>query len=139
MKKLAMLLAVVAVIALVSAPAAQAAADGKALYDAKCAMCHGKDGVAKPMAKGSANLNDAKWQEATKVEAIETVITDGKGKMKGYKDKMTAEEIKAVATYVEDHQVDRRSSREGPAPGPGRGAFVSAGHREPRACGARAV
>ena len=100
MKKLAMLLAVVAVIALVSAPAAQAAADGKALYDAKCAMCHGKDGVAKPMAKGSANLNDAKWQEATKVEAIETVITDGKGKMKGYKDKMTAEEIKADATYT---------------------------------------
>ena len=100
MKKLAMLLAVVAVIALVSAPAAQAAADGKALFDAKCAMCHGKDGVAKPMAKGSANFNDAKWQEATKVEAIETVITDGKGKMKGYKDKMSAEEIKAVGGYV---------------------------------------
>ena len=99
MKKLVMLLAVVAVIALVSAPAAQAA-DGKALYDAKCAMCHGKDGVAKPMAKGSANFNDAKWQEATKVEAIETVITDGKNKMKGYKDKMSGEEIKAVATYV---------------------------------------
>ena len=97
MKKLAMLLAIVA---LVSAPAAQAAADGKALYDAKGARCHGKDGVAKPMAKGSANLNDAKWQEATKVEAIETVIADGKGKMKGYKDKMTAEEIKAVATYT---------------------------------------
>ena len=99
MKKLVMLLAVVAVIALVSAPAAQAA-DGKALYDAKCAMCHGKDGVAKPMAKGSAHFNDAKWQEATKVEAIETVITDGKNKMKGYKDKMSGEEIKAVATYV---------------------------------------
>ena len=100
MKKLALLIAAVAVIALASAPAAQAAADGKALYDAKCAMCHGKDGVAKPMAKGSANLNDAKWQEATKVEAIETVVTDGKGKMKGYKDKMSAEEVQAVATYV---------------------------------------
>jgi cytochrome c6 len=97
MKKFAILLAVVAV---VSAPAAQAAADGKALYDAKCAMCHGKDGMAKPMAKGSANLNDAKWQEATKVEAIETVITDGKNKMKGYKDKMSGEEIKAIAGYV---------------------------------------
>jgi len=99
MKKLALLLAACVVIARAVAPAAQAA-DGKALYDAKCAMCHGKDGVAKPMAKGSANLNDAKWQEATKVEAIETVITDGKGKMKGYKDKMSAEEIKAVAAYV---------------------------------------
>ncbi len=100
MKKLALSLVALAVIALASAPAVQAAADGKALFDAKCAMCHGKDGVAKPMAKGSANFNDAKWQEATKVEAIETAITDGKGKMKGYKDKMSAEEIKAVATYV---------------------------------------
>jgi cytochrome c6 len=100
MKKLALLFAAVAVVAVVSAPAAQAAADGKALYDAKCAMCHGKDGVAKPMAKGSANFNDAKWQGATKVEAIETAITDGKNKMKGYKDKMSAEEIKAVAGYV---------------------------------------
>ena len=99
MKKLALLLAACAVIALVGAPVAQAA-DGKALYEAKCAMCHGKDGVAKPMAKGSANFNDAKWQGATKPEAIETVIADGKGKMKGYKDKMSAEEVKAVAGYV---------------------------------------
>jgi len=99
MKKLALLLATCAVIALVSVPVAQAA-DGKALFEGKCAMCHGKDGVAKPMAKGSANFNDAKWQAATKVEAVATVITDGKGKMKGYKDKMTAEEIKAVADYV---------------------------------------
>ncbi len=75
MKKLALSLVALAVITLASAPAAQAAADGKALYDAK-------------------------WQEATKLEAIETAITDGKGKMKGYKDKMSAEEIKAVAGYV---------------------------------------
>jgi cytochrome c6 len=100
MKKLTLLLAALVVIALASAPAAQAAADGKALYEAKCAMCHGKDGVAKPIAKGSANFNDVKWQEATKVEAIETAIADGKGKMKGYKNKMSAEEIKAVAAYV---------------------------------------
>jgi cytochrome c6 len=100
MRKLALLLAAIAVIAVAGAPAAQAAADGKALYEAKCAMCHGKDGVAKPMAKGSSNFNDAKWQAATKVETIETTITDGKNKMKGYKDKMSAEEIKAVAGYV---------------------------------------
>ena len=27
--------------------------EGKALYAKKCAMCHGADGVAKPVAKGS--------------------------------------------------------------------------------------
>ncbi len=100
MKRLALLFAVIAAIALASAPAAQAAADGKALFDAKCAMCHGKDGVAKPIAKGSANFNDAKWQAATKAEAIETVVTNGKNKMKGFKDKLAADEIKAVAAYV---------------------------------------
>jgi cytochrome c6 len=100
MKKLALSLVALVVIALASAPLAHAAADGKALYDAKCAMCHGKDGVAKAMAKGSANFNDAKWQADTKVEAIETAITDGKGKMKGFKERMSAEEIKAVAAFV---------------------------------------
>ncbi len=100
MKKLALSVVALAVIALATAPAAQAAADGKALYDAKCAMCHGKDGVAKPMAKGSANFNDAKWQAAQKTEALEAAISDGKGKMKGFKGKMTPEEIKAVAEYV---------------------------------------
>ncbi len=52
------------------------------------------------MAKGSANFNDAKWQAATKAEAIEIVISEGKGKMKGLKGKMTPEQIKAVADYV---------------------------------------
>jgi cytochrome c6 len=100
MKKLALSLVALAVVALVGAPAARAAADGKALYDAKCAMCHGKDGVAKPMAKGSADLNDPKYQEGTTAEALATVIRDGKGKMPGYKDKLSDEEIKAVADYV---------------------------------------
>jgi len=99
MKKLALSVVALAVIALATAPPAHAA-DGKALFEAKCAMCHGKDGVAKPMAKGSANFNDAKWQAAQKTEALEAVITDGKGKMKGYKGKMTPEEIKAVAEFV---------------------------------------
>jgi cytochrome c6 len=100
MKKLALLLCALALIALAGAPAAQAAADGKALYDAKCAMCHGKDGVAKPMAKGSANLNDPKYQEATTSDELVAVIENGKGKMPGYKGKMKPEEITAVADYV---------------------------------------
>ena len=99
MKKLVCVLSIAALV-LALAPALVAGEDGKALFDAKCAMCHGKDGVAKPMAKGSANFNDAKWQAATKVEAIETQITDGKNKMKGYKDKLSVEEIKAIAAYV---------------------------------------
>ena len=76
------------------------ASDGKALYDKKCAMCHGKDGVAKKMAEGSANLNDADWLDATSVEDIVKVTAEGKGKMKGFKDKMSEDELKLVAEYI---------------------------------------
>jgi cbb3-type cytochrome c oxidase subunit III len=99
MKRIAALLGTLALVALVTVPLASA--DGKAIFDAKCAMCHGKDGVAKPMAKGSANFNDAKWQAATKLETIVDVITNGKGKiMKSYKDKLSTDDIRAVAQYV---------------------------------------
>jgi cytochrome c oxidase cbb3-type subunit 3 len=74
--------------------------DGKALYEAKCAMCHGKDGVAKPTAKGSPNFNDPKWQEATSAEAIVKVVNEGKGAKKALKDKLTAEELAAIAAHV---------------------------------------
>jgi mono/diheme cytochrome c family protein len=100
MKKLVLVVCALAAAALAGAPAARAAADGKALYEAKCAMCHGKDGVAKPMAKGSANLNDPKYQAATTVDQIVEVTEKGKGKMPAYTGKMTPEEIKAVAEYV---------------------------------------
>ncbi len=90
----------VALVGIAGAAWAADAPDGKALYESKCAMCHGKDGVAKAMAKGSANLNDPKFQEANSAEAIEKIIAGGKGKMKGLKDKLKPEEIKAVAAHL---------------------------------------
>lgn len=73
---------------------------GMELYNKKCSMCHGKDGVAKKMAEGSADLNDAEWQKATSVDAIAGTIAEGKGKMPEYRDKLTADEIKAIAEYI---------------------------------------
>ena len=99
MRKIVSLLAIVALVGVAGIVGTQAQdADGKALYDKKCAMCHGKDGVAKKMAEGSANLNDPEWQKTSLDEVIK-VIAEGKGKMKGYKDKLSDEEIKAVAEY----------------------------------------
>jgi mono/diheme cytochrome c family protein len=86
---------------LLVAPAVLAAEpDGKDLYETKCAMCHGKDGVAKAMAKGSADFNDPAWQKTSSLEAIEETARTGKGKMKGYEGKLTPEEIKAIASHV---------------------------------------
>jgi len=79
---------------------AQEAPDGKALYDKKCAMCHGKDGVAKKMAAGSVNLNDPEWQKVTELVTIIGQINEGKGKMKPYKDKFSPAEVEAIARYT---------------------------------------
>jgi mono/diheme cytochrome c family protein len=77
-----------------------AAEDGKALYQSKCAMCHGNDGVAKKMADGSKNFNDPAWKAAASVDSIVKVTKDGVGKMKGLGDKLNAEQMKAIADYV---------------------------------------
>lgn len=84
----------------ITAPAQ--AGDGAQLYGKKCAMCHGKDGVAKKMGEGSANLNDPEWQEKTSVEDLVSVTTDGvEGtKMPGYGSKLSSEEIQAIAEYI---------------------------------------
>jgi mono/diheme cytochrome c family protein len=101
MRQIVRLGIVMAVVALLGVAAIAAdAPDGKALFESKCAMCHGKDGVAKSTAKGAANFNDPKFQAANTAKAIETIIADGKGKMKGLKDKLTPEQVSAIAAHV---------------------------------------
>jgi cytochrome c6 len=102
MKRSIALAAVTTLALAVALPAALAeeGAAGQELFEKKCAMCHGKDGVAKSMAKGSANLNDAEWQKGTSAEAIAALTTEGKGKMPSYKDKLSADEIKAISEYI---------------------------------------
>jgi cytochrome c oxidase cbb3-type subunit 3 len=101
MKKWIPYTAVAAVAVLVLASVVVAEGGGKELFDRKCAMCHGKDGVAKTMAKGAGNFNDPTWQAANSAAAIDQVITNGKGtKMMPYKEKLKPEEIKALAEYI---------------------------------------
>ena len=77
-----------------------AAEDGKALYDAKCATCHGMDGVAKKMAAGSKNFNDPAWRKTATIDGIVKDTKDGKNKMKGMGEKLNAEQMKVIAEYV---------------------------------------
>jgi mono/diheme cytochrome c family protein len=79
---------------------ALAAEDGKKLYDAKCAMCHGMDGVAKKMAAGSKNFNDPAWKKEATSDGIVKIIHDGRGKMKGLGDKVTEHDAKEIAEYL---------------------------------------
>ena len=76
-------------------------ADGNALYTAKCAICHGKDGGGTPnwRSKGQPNFADAKWQKSRTDAQIADVTKNGKGKYMP-KAKMSDEEIAAVVARL---------------------------------------
>ena len=84
------------------------AADAKALWDANCAQCHGKDGRADTkMGKqvSAKDLTDPKVQtgfsDAKATQSIkEGVKENGKTTMKAFAGKLTDDEIKALVAYV---------------------------------------
>lgn len=83
-------------------------ADAAANFNQHCASCHGKDGSGNTtMGKklGVKDYRDAKVQAAFSNGEVESAIKDGvkeggKEKMKAFKDKLSAEDIKALVAYV---------------------------------------
>ena len=81
---------------------ALAQAPGADLYKAKCAMCHGADGLAAtPMGKTMKILSfkDPSMVKATDAQFIAST-TNGKGKMPAYAGKLTDAQIKDVIAYI---------------------------------------
>jgi cbb3-type cytochrome c oxidase subunit III len=78
-------------------------ADGNALYAAKCATCHGKDGRGTPnwRSKGQPDFTDKNWQKSKTDTQITDATKNGKGKfMPAFKSKMSDEEIAAVVARI---------------------------------------
>lgn len=77
------------------------AEDAAALYKAKCAACHGADGVATATGQ-KLKARDFNSPEAVKMTAAEMieVTTKGKEKMPAYDKKLTADQIKSLVDYV---------------------------------------
>src|SRR5262245_56142566 len=104
MRAILRIVPVTAVIGLMAVGLTLAAADGKALYGSKCAMCHGADGVAKEMwaKQGAKNFNDPAFMKTLTDEQLTKDITEGipAKKMPAFKEKMSAEEIAAVVKYI---------------------------------------
>lgn len=79
------------------------AADGSAIFDANCKMCHGAAGVPsasiRKMLPRIPTFDAALFAKLTDADIVRQ-ITEGKDKMKPFKDKLTPEQIKAVAAYV---------------------------------------
>lgn len=82
---------------------ARLAADGNAVYAAKCAICHGKDGRGTPnwRAKGQPDFTNAVWQKSRTDAQLADATKNGKGKyMPAFKGKLSDEEIAAVVAKV---------------------------------------
>ena len=76
------------------------AADAAAIWTQHCASCHGKDGSGNTMMGKKLGLKDyTKDQGFSDAEAA-NVIKNGKGKMKGFKDKLSDADVKALVAYV---------------------------------------
>ena len=114
MRRLAKLLATIAAVAALSiAPAAQASTgsieQGEQIFAHNCAACHMGGGnviqASRTLKIGDLNEHLDEYRQ-TPLEAIEHQIEDGKNAMPAYGDKLSEEEIIAVATFVE-HQAEQ--------------------------------
>lgn len=86
------------------APAGAAAADAKTLYQENCKKCHGVLGTPpKTMKAKFAKIAtfDAEFITKHSTDSIVKILTKGKNEdMKSFKDKLSPDEMKAVAEYV---------------------------------------
>lgn len=80
-----------------------AKSDSKALYEKNCKMCHAVDGKGNPkltaMDLAKLNLTD-KETSNKKDDELKKTINDGAGKMKGFKSKISEDDISALVEYI---------------------------------------
>lgn len=79
------------------------ARDVATIFKSKCATCHGKDGRAKTFKakfNGARNLANADWQETVTDERIFNSISNGRGKMPAFGEKLSRVEIEGLVSYV---------------------------------------
>lgn len=94
-----------AALTFIAASSAFAEVDAPAIWKSKCKGCHGDTGKADTKKGKEYKVEDltiAKWQDKHTDDDIKKGITEGvpKTKMKGFKDKLSAEEIDALVKHV---------------------------------------
>jgi cytochrome c6 len=74
------------------------------LYKSRCAACHGADGKADTAIGKSMHLRSLASAEVQKEsdKELTDIIADGKGAMPGYKDKLSAAQIKDLVGYIRE-------------------------------------
>jgi cytochrome c6 len=76
------------------------AADAAANWTQNCASCHGKDGSGSTMMGKKLAVKDYTKEQGFSDAEATNVIKNGKGKMKGFKDKLSDADVKALVAYV---------------------------------------
>lgn len=95
----------IAVLTLLSASLALPAVaqqSGEATFKAKCAMCHGADGIGNTPVGKNMKVRSLKSPEDIKATDAELFkqTKDGVGKMQGYAGKLTDAQITDVVSYI---------------------------------------
>ncbi|HTW22899.1 MAG TPA: cytochrome c [Candidatus Baltobacteraceae bacterium] len=78
--------------------------DGATLFKSKCAVCHGADGSGSTAVGKSLHIRDlasADVQKQTDAQ-LTAIVTDGKGGMPSYKDKLSGDQIKVLIGFIRD-------------------------------------
>jgi mono/diheme cytochrome c family protein len=76
---------------------------GAQVYEKKCVMCHGKDGVGDTKAgkmMKTPDINVTEWKNGKTVAEFVKTLREGLGKMPKYEGKLSDEELEAVAQYT---------------------------------------
>jgi cytochrome c oxidase cbb3-type subunit 3 len=74
-------------------------ADGQQIYNRSCASCHGSAGQGGGIGP---RLADRVTGDFPDIADQEQFIADGKGSMPGFEDRLTPEQIEAVARYTRE-------------------------------------
>lgn len=71
------------------------------MFEAKCSVCHGADGTGTPLGRRLQvmDLRSAQVQRKSTGELV-GAVTNGKGNMPPWKDKLTEQQIRALIAYV---------------------------------------
>lgn len=90
----------------VNSPISIAEGEGARIYAASCARCHGSDGQArtgKGKQTGAVDLTGDDWEP--NVARDTRIVTNGKGKMPGFKRSLKPEEIQSVVLYIRKFKI----------------------------------
>jgi mono/diheme cytochrome c family protein len=76
--------------------------NGASLFKSRCAGCHGPDGAGNTSIGKSMHMRSLASPEVQKMsdKELTTMITDGKGAMPAYKDKLSGAQIKDLVGYI---------------------------------------